>query len=405
MGLFENKAQCSGCTACAHACPSQAIAMVLDSEGFYYPEIDSTNCTDCGLCSAICPFRNQQAKEDRLQYPIVFAAKHKNELTRLSSSSGGMFSAISDYIINNGGIIYGAAFDDAFNVCHQKAQSIVEINKMKGSKYVQSDLGTIFLDVKKELETNRDILFTGTPCQIAGLKAYLGKKKYEKLILCDLVCHGTPSPLIWKDYVDFLKQKKGDLRQFNFRDKRKGWHESLRSATFADGAVICNTPLIDVFFSIYAELTVLRPACHVCPFACLERVSDLTIADFWGIEKCKPHFDDNKGVSLVLLNTKKGVLIFDKIKDQLIYEESNVNECKQHNLTRPTEPSPQRDIFWKDYYKNGFEYIAKKYTDYGFINRLKHSNSILKTIFKEILSMFGLLHFAKSIIHPNTKPR
>jgi len=363
--------------------------MIADREGFAYPYIDSANCTECGLCQKNCSFQddlNTNGDDFAVQ---VFAAKHRDDSIRLSSSSGGMFTALSNHTLNKNGVIYGATFDDNFRVVHQKAESIIERNKLRGSKYVQSDLGNIFLDVKTALDMDRDVLFTGTPCQIAGLKAYLGGGEYERLILSDLVCHGTPSPLIWEDYVYFLKKKKGNLTEFNFRDKRTGWHDSILSAIFADGSIIFNTPIVDVFNSIFYYHVALRPSCHVCPFANFERVSDLTIADFWGIEKCKPHFDDNKGVSLVLLNTKKGAAIFEKIKNHLIYEESNAGECTQRNLIRPTEPSPKRDVFWEDYYKYGFEYVAKKYTDYGFINRVKHA------VLKPVLSKFGIIGFVK----------
>ena len=179
------------------------------------------------------------------------------------------------------------------------------------------------------------------------------------MILCDLVCHGQPSPLVWKDYVGLLKRKKGNLVDYNFRDKRTGWHNSTLSATFADGSIIFNTPIVDVFNSIFYQHLALRPSCHVFPFTNFKRFSDFTIADFWGIENCKPHFDDNKGVSLVLLNTEKGVVLFEKIKGNLIFEKSNIDECKQRHLTRPAEPSPDRDVFWSEYYKYGFEYVAK----------------------------------------------
>lgn len=395
MKVFKSKYNCSGCTACMNSCPNDAISMVADSEGFKYPEVDETKCLDCGLCLKVCPFHKDYNKGKKPQIPTVYAAKYKDDSVRLSSSSGGMFTALSNYILGENGVVYGAAFDDDFRVCHQKAENMVERDKFKGSKYVQSDLGHIFLDVKTELDKDRDVLFTGTPCQIAGLRAYLGNKRYEKLILCDLVCHGTPSPLIWNEYIDLLlKNKKTKLNRFNFRDKGAGWHSSRLYAMFADGSTMYNTPMVDLFDSIFYQHIALRPSCHACVFTNFDRVSDITMADFWGIEECKPDFDDNIGVSLVLLNTIKGKRIFENVKEYLIYESSGIDECKQRHLTEPAKPSLKRDIFWKDYYEHGFEYVAKKYTDYGFINLVKHK--IKDNILKPMLSKLGIMDFVKS---------
>ena len=395
MKIFNSKYNCSGCTACMDSCPNDAILMVADSEGFKYPEINETKCLDCGLCQKVCPFHKDYNEGKKSQIPAAYAAKYKDDSVRLSSSSGGMFTALSNFILGENGVVYGAAFDDDFRVCHQKAENMVERDKFKGSKYVQSDLGKIFLDVKTELDNDKDILFTGTPCQIAGLRAYLGHKKYEKLILCDLVCLGTPSPLIWSDYINLLlKNKTTKLKRFNFRDKGAGWHKSRLYAMFADGSTMYNTPMVDLFDSIFYQHIVLRPSCHACVFTNFDRVSDITIADFWGIEKCKPDFDDNKGVSLVLINTKKGEAIFENVKECLIYESSSIDECKQRHLTEPAKPSPKRDVFWKDYYEHNFKYVAKKYTNYGFINRVKHK--VKHNILKPLLSKLGLMDFVKS---------
>ena len=396
MKVFKSKYNCSGCTACMNLCPNDAILMVADSEGFKYPEVDDTKCLDCGLCRKVCPFHKGYNKDKKSQIPAVYAVKYKDDSVRLSSSSGGMFTALSNYILGENGVVYGAAFDDDFRVCHQKAENMIERDKFKGSKYVQSDLGNIFLDVKTELDKDRAVLFTGTPCQIAALRACLGDKRYKKLILCDLVCHGTPSPLIWKEYIDLLlKNKKSKLKRFNFRDKGVGWHNSQLYAMFADGSNMYNTPLVDLFDSIFYQHIALRPSCHVCVFANFDRVSDITMGDFWGIEKYKPDFDDNKGVSLTLLHTKKGEAIFESVKECLIYESSSIDECKQQrHLTEPAKRSPKRDVFWKDYYEYGFEYVAKKYTNYGFINRVKHK--IKNNILKPILSKLGLMDFVKS---------
>ncbi len=394
MNVYSQKDMCSGCTACMNICPVDAITMIADSEGFEYPHIDETKCTECGLCQKICPFQPGQATQDDFRRPLsIFAAKHQNNDIRLASSSGGMFTALSDYILDKRGVVYGAAFDKEFRVCHQKAENKTDRDKFRGSKYVQSHLGDIFQDAKAELNRGREVLFGGTPCQIAGLRAFLGDKKYGGLILCDLVCHGTPSPLIWKEYVSLLeKRMRCNLQSFKFRDKGDGWHTSRLYAEFVNGACLYHMPLVDSFNSIFYQHIALRPSCHNCIFTNFARPSDITIADFWGIEKCKPDFDDNQGVSLVLLNTPKGEAIFDKIKGHLDYVASSIEECRQRHLTEPAEPSPKRAVFWNDYYEYGFEYVAKKYTDYGFVNGLKHN------VIKPMLSKIGVLNAVESII-------
>jgi coenzyme F420-reducing hydrogenase beta subunit len=390
LEAFKDKYLCSGCTACMNSCPANAISMVADSEGFNYPIIDDTKCIECGICQKVCPFHNAYDTEDNFEIPLAYAVKHKDDSIRISSSSGGMFTALSNYILNKNGVIYGVAFDDDFRVSHQKAETTSERDKFKGSKYVQSSLGDIFLDLKIELEKGKYVLFTGTPCQTAGLKAYLRNKKYNKLIVCDLVCLGTFSPLIWYDYKSLLvKKKKAHLQYINFRDKTNGWHKSRTRIYFENGLTIYNSPLVEIFDSLFFQHMALRPSCHACVFKNLNRPSDITMADFWGIERINPVFDDNKGISLVLINTQKGEAIFENIKENLLYLSSNINECRQRTLMQADAEPPQRNIFWQDYYCHGFEYVAKKYTSYGLINKIK------RNVLKPLLSNLGLLHLFK----------
>jgi len=393
LTVYENKHNCSGCTACMNLCPNNAIIMAVDNEGFSYPQINETKCSQCGLCRKICPFHENYNVDGNYNTPKVYAVKHVDEDVRISSTSGGMFTALSDLVLEKNGVVYGAVFDEHFRVCHHKAESKAERDKMKGSKYVQSDLNHIFLDIKNELNNGKYVLFTGTPCQVAGLKAFFNNAPSEKLILCDLICHGTPSPLIWKEYISLLKKKKkSNLKYFKFRDKGKGWHKSRLYAEFDDGSKLYDEPLIKLYNSIFYQHVALRPSCHHCVFTNLKRPSDITIGDFWGIEKYKQRFDDNKGVSLVLINTEKGEDIFQKLRNNLIYETSSVEECvqQQRHLTVPASCPSKRKIFWEDYYSRGFKYVARKYTTYGPVNRLKYN------ILKPILSKLGILNFAKS---------
>lgn len=371
MHIRNCKESCSGCTACEHSCPYGAIRMAADEEGFLYPEVDESQCTHCGICVSVCPFHPDKLNQS-IPAPAVYAVKHKDDEVRMSSSSGGAFSAISDYVLESDGVVYGAAYGEKFQVQHIKAMNKEERNQLKGSKYVQSYLGNVFPEIRLELKRGKIVLFTGTPCQTAGLRAFLQNDNTERLILCDVVCSGVPSPLIWEEYLALIQNKvRAGLKDFRFRHKRKGWHSSRVYTEFADGETFFDKPLINIFSHLFAQHLADRPSCQACVYTNFSRPSDLTLADFWGIEQYMPAFDDNKGVSLVLVNTKKGKEVFERIKKDIIYEKSNVSECKHRNLKSPTKPSPRREKFWQDYWEHGFEYVAKKYTEYGSYNRFK----------------------------------
>jgi coenzyme F420-reducing hydrogenase beta subunit len=391
MLLYERKEDCCGCTACMSICPKQAITMIVDEEGFLYPSIDQELCTECDLCKKVCPFSDNYRTSDNYDQPLVYAAKHKDDNVRMNSSSGGMFTAISDYILDINGVIYGAAFDENFVVRHQKAETTEERNKFRGSKYVQSNLIGIFEDIKNELKKGETVLFTGTPCQNAGLHSYLNKS-YDNLYLCDIVCHGTPSPLLWKEYVGVLeKGVKSRLVQYSFRYKEVGWRGYNVYTLFDNGKSKLNNSDVMTYANIFSSDLALRPACHNCKFCNFSRQSDITIGDFWGIEKSMPDFDDNIGVSLVLINSLKGQELFNNISKNLHRRESNTRDCLQHNLHTPSQPSPRRDEFWQDYKDKGFEYVLKKYAGYGFVGQSKKAAV-------KVLNKLGLLHVAKRML-------
>ena len=396
MRVFEAKERCSGCSACMHICPVSAIEMKPDEEGFLYPEIDETSCICCGLCQKICPFNVDYEKEENLIEPLIYAAKHVEENVREGSTSGGVFTALSDYVLKNGGLVCGARFDENFKVCHAVAESIEERDSMRGSKYVQSELGDVFPEIKNALNAGRKVLFTGTPCQNAGLNAFLKGGRYPDLLLCDLVCHGTPSPIIWEAFVKLLEKKTNKkLVSFNFRNKSLGWHKIWAKAFFEDGLPASDTILVNAFNKIFFQHLALRPSCHACPYTNLVRPSDITIADFWGIEKHKPDFDDNKGVSLVLLNTQKGKMVFEKIQNDLVYQISSVEECllPQVHLKEPASISPNREVFWDEFYTYGIEYVVHKYCYPSIILRIKTN------LIKPFLKKLGIFNLIRSIVN------
>lgn len=355
----RGKCDCSGCTACESICPVHAIHMCPDEEGFLYPSINSQVCIGCGKCDQACGF--VPTKQKNFKLPKAFGIKHKNEEVRVNSRSGAAFVAFSDLILNDGGVVYGAAMLDDFTVCHIRATSFAERNRMKSAKYVQSDITGIFSKVISDLQQERQVLFSGTPCQVSGLLTALKEMHIDmkNLVCCDLVCHGVPSPKIWKDYLDYIENKyKEPIQKANFRDKSFGWNSHCESFVLQSGKKIVSRDYTDLFY----DHIMLRPSCHNCYFANTKRVGDLTLADFWGIEKHNAGFDDDKGVSLVLVNSSKGAELLEKAKGSLEWFECNVEDCMQPTLVKPSVPSARREDFWKDYSNMDFASFLKKYT-------------------------------------------
>lgn len=370
--LYKNKEQCCGCTACKNICPRHAITMKSDEEGFLYPIIDKDKCIKCKLCKKVCNFQKTINQDNELTNQLVYAVKHKDEKIRRCSTSGGVFTAISDNIFDNNGIVYGAAYNSNMVVCHQRANNKEERNKFRGSKYVQSDLKNTFKEVKELLKEDKHVLFTGTPCQIDGLNSYLKNINSKKLITCDIVCHGVPSPLIFKNYIELSEQKNKDkIINYYCRDKVNGWHSHTERAIYISGRQDYKSSTMQIYKTLFFSHNILRPSCHKCKYTNLNRCSDITIADFWGIEKSLPEFDDNKGVSLVLVNSDKGREMFGNIKKDINYKVSGTKECLQPQLQYPSRVASTRDEFWEDYKNKGFKFVAKKYGRYNVKNRLK----------------------------------
>jgi len=306
-----------------------------------------------------------------LTFPLTYAVKHIDEDIRAASRSGGVFTALSDEILNNNGVVYGCILNDAFEAVHVRADSSSIRNKMRGSKYVQSNIGNVFIQIKEDLIEERFVLFSGTSCQIAGLKSYLNKE-YEKLLCVDILCHGVPSPMIWKKYLEWQENKyKGTCIEVDFRNKRDyGWASHMESI-FMD--INGKKKQIDsnIFTNLFYEHSILRPSCYYCPYKGIEHPADITIADYWGIEKAAKGFDDNKGVSLVLVNNEHGKAIFDNIIKTLIYEKTNIQDSIQMPLVRSVEKPQNRDDFWKELEIKGFSEIVKKYAKSNLIESIK----------------------------------
>lgn len=345
MIRFGNKNQCSGCTACANSCPYQAIRMQPDRLGFCYPVVDETVCTDCGICEAVCPFH--PSAED-IDLPLSYAVRHRDMQQVAASQSGAAFIALSDWVLEQGGIVYGVGYAEGFCVVHKRAVTSEERDEFRGSKYVQSDLGSLFLQIKTDLQAGEWVLFSGTPCQTAGLQAFIKEPLRERLLLVDVVCHGVASPFVWKDYLQYLEQHyKQKLVSVNFRDKKFGWHSHRESFGLADGQVVYPD------FTVYQD-GLLRPSCGVCPFAGLSHQADITMGDFWGIEKTSlAKQDDNKGWSLVLCHTAKGKTVFQTVAPSLWVYPLQVEDCLQPNLQHPTRLPSYHSFIGRCYRKDG----------------------------------------------------
>lgn len=345
---INNKYECCGCNACGNICAKNAITLKEDEEGFWYPEVDMKKCVDCGMCESVCPFLADLNPKKPL---ATFAAINLDELERKNSSSGGVFSLLARHIIDDGGVVFGAAFDKEWNVSHLSIENTEVLSKLRGSKYVQSQIGSCYRTAKSYLIQGKTVLFSGTACQIAGLNSYL-KKKYDNLVTVDVVCHGVPSPGIWKKYVHLL-QAKNTIEAISFRDKQLGWRNYDFTVRYIDGTIFRESHNKNRYMQGFLHDLYLRPACHHCKVKCGRCGSDITLGDFWGIERVLPEFDDNKGVSVVIANTEKGRDIINAISlnlkeasyKQAVQGNANIEICAFDNKWRP--------IFWNRYLNSG----------------------------------------------------
>ncbi len=380
-GEFEicDKEICSGCSACVNTCPVNAINMVSDSEGFEYPIINYTKCIKCGKCTRICPVANKVA--DTGNIPKVYSAVNNDENIRKSSSSGGVFSALAENIIADGGVVFGAGFDENNNVVHKMCDSIDGLSELRGSKYVQSKLGSTFIEVKKYLEQGRKVMFVGTSCQIGGLTAFLNGKSYENLYTVDFICHGVPSPEAWRKYLDERENEAhSKAKAVSFRNKALGWRKFSINITFNNNTEYKKALTEDSFLKGFISNIYLRPSCSLCSYKKIGRKSDITIADFWGIEKINPDLSDDKGVSLVLIHSAKGKALLQNCSDKITIIPQSLDDALKDNpsLIKSVGHSPLRLRFFKQIEKKSFDRMIKKYC----------GNSITSKIYRKIIGLF-----------------
>lgn len=396
MSEICNRSICTGCMACFNSCRNKAIVIKENNEGFLFPEIDQSSCVNCGLCKKICPVNNPIKSNNPKK---IFACWSKNDDIRKSSSSGGAFWELASSIIKSGGYVAGCVLDNELKARHVIVRTLTELERLKGSKYSQSIIGNIYIEVHKLLLQGQIVLFSGTPCQIAGLKTYL-QKDYDNLITVDLICHGVPSPLLFEDYKEYIKKEKGFKRidSIVFRGKKRSWmlYNMQVDGIDSNGRRITyfGHYLSDPWIRGFLGDNFLRKSCYKCQYANIRRVSDFTLADWWSF---KPKDDDysylQKGVSSLSCNTPKAISFFDNIKELFYFESKSLED---YNKTNPSLSSSwsephSREMFWDDYHTHGFSNVLiKKYMNRKPITltrfiEMRYKNHILIRLFLKIL--------------------
>ncbi len=342
---------CCGCNACAQCCPRLCINMLEDEKGFVYPRVDESMCIDCGLCEKVCQELNHN-NACKPQY--VYAAKNDDDEQRLQSSSGGIFIVLAKQIITQGGVVFGACYDDNWEVEHCYVETQEELKPLMCSKYVQSRIGNTYKEAEQFLKQGRKVLFVGTSCQIAGMKRFL-RKDYDNLLAVDFICHGVPSPGVWRKYLQEIKAD--GITSVNFREKQNGgftWRKfGLLIKGEGDRTISSKHLDDDTYLRGFLGDLYLRPSCYECPAKAGKSGSDITIADYWGVHTTVPEWNDNKGVSLVIVNTNKGKAIFDTLSNEIESKEISVKDIRTANLSYFESPKmPKASIrFWEQYTK------------------------------------------------------
>lgn len=349
---------CVGCSACTNSCSHDCISMAADTEGFMYPVVDEHNCVACGLCEKNCPVLNTLSPH---KGTTAFAAVNNDSETRCGSTSGGVFSLLAHYILKHHGVVFGAAYELDFSVSHQWIDDPDQLYKFRGAKYVQSCINDSYRQVKDFLNADRYVLFSGTPCQIAGLRSYLGKE-YPKLICVDLICHGIPSEKVWKHYVDYRAQKdnNGILPvKINMRSKTTGWQKYSVEFTYTDkqySVIFADDP----YMQGYIRDLYTRPSCFDCKFKGINRISDFTLGDYWGIEGQHPEMNDGQGTSLVFVHTNKAQDIWNEISNDLRTCEVDAEQAIQWNrmAVASTPYNDKKEEFFNRYESENFESLV-----------------------------------------------
>lgn len=364
---IENKAQCCGCNACGDICPKNAITYQTDNEGIWYPVVDKDKCVDCGLCEKVCPvIHSDELKKNTLKQSVCYAAEHKNMEVIFDSTSGGLFSALADIMYKKGGYVGGAIFNDDLTVSHYVSNNKKDLPKIRSSKYLQSNAEGFYKKIKELLVSGEKVLVCGAPCQMAAMRAYLGKE-YDNLIIADFICLGMNSPKVWRKYLDSFEERYGSHVVYaKAKSKEFGWRNLTQKVVLADGREVFETREVSKFTKGYIGTHLyVRPSCYECQFKGFPRMADITLADYWGIENYNQDMEKNIGTSLVMVNSKKGVEYFEEVKKRINFINMpfesilNGNKALRYPITKP---STSREEFFSDLDKLPFGEVIDKYS-------------------------------------------
>lgn len=380
MPKLADKNRCTGCSACANICPQKCIKMEKDEIGFEYPKvIEQSMCISCRACERVCPVLSNKKNIEEMS-ALGYAAYSKSDIIRMQSSSGGVFTELATVILQSGGVIYGAGYDIDGVVRHFAVEDPQKLGELRGAKYSQSVLGDCFKVLKKQLDSGRNVLFSGTPCQVAGLKAYL-RVDYRNLMCVDFVCHGIPSPKVWQEYLRYRAQidNEGELPiRIDLRNKESGWSRYSYSVniTYEGNKKYCCKNEQDMFMRLFVNDYILRECCDNCHFKGYDRVSDITLGDFWGIWDIAPQMDDNKGTSLVLIHSGKGIELFETIRDRLEVQEVSLQEASAQNpsLLASSQHNKERQKILRLALSGEFDEIDK------YLNKRMYGNGVLRRL-------------------------
>lgn len=373
--LFNDKKQCCGCEACVNICPQKAIEMVEDEYGYKYPKINYEKCVSCGLCKRTCAYQNESEFNENMN---TYVGVTNNVEMLMKSASGGIFAQIATNIIDKNGVVYGCSLEkenERLTPKHIRIDKIDELEKLQGSKYVQSDMNNIYKLIQEDLKKEKTVLFSGTPCQVSALKKFIGNNHRGKLYTIDIICHGVPNKKMFQDYIAFIEKNKNyKVTNFTFRDKTKGWGLNAR-IDYIDRKNNKKYKLLTSHFSSYYQLflnsEIYRESCYSCKYAGQKRVGDITIGDFWGIEKEHPNylknnggaFKEENGISCILVNNKNGKEIISNYCIGINIEESDYRKVSRHNkqLNRPSKKSDCREDILEKYKNNGYQAVDDWY--------------------------------------------
>lgn len=378
---------CSSCGACANVCTRDAISMQLNGEGFYQPVIDPDKCILCGACERACPWANAvENPNGSAVSPKTLAAYSKDESVRSESSSGGIFTVLAERILDDGGVVVGVSQLTPTKIGHIVIDNKVDLEKLRGSKYVQADVGFVYREVRSLLKSGKKVLFSGTPCQVAALYSVLGKAaRTPNLFTVDIVCFGVPSVKVFQKYVKELEEARGSpLRQFVFRDKSTGWSTYSQSYLFDDEKTVSEPIGRSKYMQLFLNRICLNQSCDECRYRRLPRIADITLGDFWRVSNYHPEMDDNRGTSVVLLNTAHGWELFDSVAGAVVQCESNVENVIAGNpcIVKSAEPHPKRSEFFANLDKNSLDELMKKFCPFP---------SLLKKVYLSIRGGLGRL--------------